>query len=535
MSVGLHERLIRPGQAYDPPSVNLGIEVLTVIEPLFADDADLHLMVMITLGHFLVAHGQYEGVAEDLEAAQPWLLRAARALPLDDPQWSEPAQTLAAGMTVLSNPGVSLELLDLTIELLSVVVTRPSGKPDRDALTRGALGQALVLRSTFTSSRNDLDEGIAHVRAAYELALDGDPARVMMAWNLGSALVMRFQQRRDAQDRKAAHYYLGIADAEQDRQNGAPGSALEDAAADGRIAVLAMQGMLALADSMDGGQAALESAVGKLRSAVAILPPGHPREAWLRSDLSLTLVARGAGADGGAGLADFREAAALAQAAAQSMPDGHVMRPLALMRAGAATVAVGMITRDPVMIRTACHQQSQLLDDLDPRFGERMRLLGFLGAAAEQLHEFTGDVDDLDAAVGWLTAACEQVGHRPGHPLHANLLIRLGHVYRKKGDDAAARDTGLAALRVRVRDILLQTGTEHGLGTARAAASEAAQVAAWCLQDRQPRQAIEALELGRGLVLYSATSVAELPELLDAAGHGDLAQDWRHAGPQSVV
>jgi hypothetical protein len=92
-----------------------------------------------------------------------------------------------------------------------------------------------------------------------------------------------------------------------------------------------------------------------------------------------------------------------------------------------------------------------------------------------------------------------------------------------------AREQGLAALRVRVRDVLLQTGTARALASARAMAAVAAEVAEWCLDDHEPGLAVEALELGRGLVLHAATSAADLPELLSAAGRDDLAVEWRQA------
>jgi CHAT domain len=136
---------------------------------------------------------------------------------------------------------------------------------------------------------------------------------------------------------------------------------------------------------------------------------------------------------------------------------------------------------------------------------------------------------DLDAAIGWLEQARRGLLGTPAHPQNANCLITLARCYRARGDGADSRDAGLAALRSRGRDLLLQSGTERSLGFARIAASEAAEVATWCLDDAKPAAAVEALEFGRGLILHAATSVAEVTDLLAGTGHQQLADEWQAA------
>ena len=79
--------------------------------------------------------------------------------------------------------------------------------------------------------------------------------------------------------------------------------------------------------------------------------------------------------------------------------------------------------------------------------------------------------------------------------------------------------------------MFLQTGSARGLDAGRTAAAEAEQLAAWCLADRLPEAAVEALELGRGLILHAATSVAGIPDLLVTAGYAELADEWRAQPP----
>jgi CHAT domain len=145
----------------------------------------------------------------------------------------------------------------------------------------------------------------------------------------------------------------------------------------------------------------------------------------------------------------------------------------------------------------------------------------------ERLHRLTGEAAAIDAAVAWLTEACQEFSAQPDQPEYANCLNQLAQAHRVRGNTARARETGLAALRVRGREVLLQTGTARGLGFARTAAAGAAELASWCIDDGQPAEALDALELGRGLILHAATTVTSVPEMLIAVGRADLAGEWR--------
>ena len=81
LATGIHEQLLRPAADFDVPAASQAIGVLAEIAPLVASDQDLHLIVTVTLGHFLAARGQATGVADDIAAAKPWLLAAAAELP----------------------------------------------------------------------------------------------------------------------------------------------------------------------------------------------------------------------------------------------------------------------------------------------------------------------------------------------------------------------------------------------------------------------------------------------------------------------
>jgi tetratricopeptide (TPR) repeat protein len=520
VATGVHERLLRADEPFDLEAASLAIDILAQIEPLFADDPPLHLLAIVTLGHFLVARGQAAGSAGDVAAAQPWLLQGLARLPAGDPEWSEIAHTLAAGMSALASLGMDADHLDQAISLLTTL-GRHDPDPARAAMTRGTLGILLVHRASFTGGGNDLDDGITHLTASYEQAPAGHAYRLAAAVNLAGALLTRFFERGQAEDVDAARFYLDLAD----MFTGPAGNAIRSLMADVDPAIAANRGILAAIEGMQGNPGRLDNALAELRAALAMLPPAHPHRDRLRCDIGLVLALRAT--RGGDQAADLRAAAA--EIAAAALPGNHLMRPMTLLRAGSVLAGSAAAAGNPELLRAAISFLSGTLRELDPRFGARFRFVAVLGAAAEALNGMTRDPADLRSAIAWLEEARHDLAHQPAHPQYANCLIRLAHAYRLRGNTELALDAAFAALRGRGRDVLLQSGTARSLGFARIAAAEATEVAAWCLDGHQLGRAIEALELGRGLILHAATTVAELPELLAAAGHPELAEEWRHA------
>jgi hypothetical protein len=61
-----------------------------------------------------------------------------------------------------------------------------------------------------------------------------------------------------------------------------------------------------------------------------------------------------------------------------------------------------------------------------------------------------------------------------------------------------------------------------------------ADVARWCLAAKRNEAAVAALELGRAIVLHSATINAGIPELLRRGGHPALAAEWEAASDRTV-
>ncbi|MFD9795200.1 CHAT domain-containing protein [Streptomyces sp. NPDC059070] len=134
--------------------------------------------------------------------------------------------------------------------------------------------------------------------------------------------------------------------------------------------------------------------------------------------------------------------------------------------------------------------------------------------------------------IAHLEAAARQAGG-PGHRLWAQSALALGRAYRvraRTGDRAEGRRYGLDALRGHAWAALLQSGTADAAEAARLATDMSLEVAAWCLADGVPAEAVQALDSCRGLVLHAATTSSSVPELLAAAGQHALADQWRATG-----
>lgn len=516
---GLYERSRRPGDARDLARIVLAMDILTEIEPLL-NDPDIDHMIVVMMMTFKVAYAQLTGSAEALREAEPWVMRALDEVPPDDPQWAVAALNLSLGLAFLASMDCSVEMTDNAADVLSAVLRRPGIDPVSLARIEGLLGVVLVQRASFHGRVDDLDRGIAHLRACWEVAHQDDAEHAMVAINLGSALLVRYTQQGDRQDLDVARWYVA---AVRGLAIERPSVREETVGFDATVA--AMAGMsLTLAGHADRDLRVVDAGVAELRSAVAALPAGSPHDVRLRNDLGLALLMRATLEPAGAGELD--EILDLLQAG-RTLSKGNFMRPLAIVRLAGVLLAKGTMSSDPAPVTRAIGLLTDLLDELGPDYRERPRYSAGLGMAYRGRYDLTRDRTDIKAAIGWLEQARDELLRVPGHPVRGAILIALGRCYRLIGDLVLARRTGLAALRERGQDVLLQTGTARGLRYADLAASESAEIADWCLADGEPCEAVAALELGRGLVLHAATVVTGVGELLDQAGQTELANRWR--------
>jgi len=530
--------MIRP----DAPPITTDAmnEVITVLDetvPRLAAAAgagergatEAYLSMKVLLGTMLVDRAVRVGSQEDLDAAARILSRAADELVPDASRWPGIADNLASALAGVAQAGMLAEHLDAAIDLLREATKRVVDG-DRGAQLRAALGLALLARGTDERG-SDIKEGMKLLQEAHDIAPVGSATRVWVAMNLGAHLVGEFGKTGDRQQLQAARFYLNAADQDYrgrdtKTERGSGVRAADIPHLEAQLA--ANRGSICAAEAMAGETAKAEEAVSAFQLSLDLLPAGHPLEARTRCDVALTRFMLASFRDPeGRGGPELRAAVRELDAAARLLPAGHMWYPLVRMRAAGALAAIALRAEDPEELRTAVGKLTDLGRQLSPGSEAFSRCIGLLGFACAELYRLTSQAADRDAALRWLELAVAEFERVPGHPHHAGTVTRLAVLHRASGNARAAIAAGLTALRIRVGDVLLQSGTAHGLAAARSSADNAAEVAGWCLEAGEPAQAVAALELGRGLVLHAATAVTTLPDLLAAEGLDDLAKEWR--------
>ncbi|WP_245793855.1 CHAT domain-containing protein [Streptomyces pini] len=150
----------------------------------------------------------------------------------------------------------------------------------------------------------------------------------------------------------------------------------------------------------------------------------------------------------------------------------------------------------------------------------------------------------LDEAVTELTRARALLAGGRGAKHRVDILTKLAeaHVVRaarggphRHADRRAFVQVTREALGELAADVLLQAGADHGLSAALSGALLSRRLAFTALLTRRPADAVADLEKGRALVLRTAAASRSVPELLDAAGHPQLARQWRAQVPARAL
>ena len=373
-----------------------------------------------------------------------------------------------------------------------------------------------------------------------------------------------------------------------------------------------------------GDPAALNQQLGRLREAFDALPEGTPNKDALEGLMALLLnVSEGAGgtlqdqalglrhtrtitdflrrqsersipmADGFAIMADvmglmtevrtagqaedverLRALLRRAEALAETVPEDHDFRSVALIARAMARLILGRLTLDRELLlggledvedgKTAAGDSSLPIgtEELEAMVPDLAAVRSLLtgdtttipdrdvpppDASTEQLYtganrlgvrySFTKEQADLDAAITTLERLREHVRKGLAPRVAAESLWSLAESYRARwhreqseSDADAATDAATEALATLAADVLLQLGAEHRLTTARKGASLGVRAAVWAAAHGKVDDAVAALELGRALVLQAAATSRAVPDLLEERGHPELAADWRKSG-----
>ncbi|MER7013552.1 CHAT domain-containing protein [Saccharopolyspora sp. NPDC000359] len=422
------------------------------------------------------------------------------SLPEGSPERAEELIALASSLVVKAHRGGdgAAEALARAKEIAQHVAQDYS-----DVETASGFSHALLALSAEYGLGHSLDtvqDALDHVRRADELLPPDDETRADMNPVVGKMLMTRYLLSGNREDVEAARYY-----------------SLDD---DRRLAAF----MSWMGEMTAGRISDVDTGMRELRDAAGGAMPEH-RVRWAaRCATSLRLLAQlGLGSAPAPPEPAELDTARDALRTAQQVPGEEQVTELC----GAALLcaASGMAAGDLDL----ADEGLAALDAVSRRPDLPKELEYFtvhLLALARQARSWRrSSADALDATIDGLERMVRD--HPPGtsEALSANLNL-LAANYEERGDLRLAIETSLEALRVRARGVLLQSSPQRAMGVAAAAFGNAAVAARRCLRTNDLPSAVQALELGRGMVLHAATSAATMPDLLRDSGHPELAERW---------
>lgn len=213
--------------------------------------------------------------------------------------------------------------------------------------------------------------------------------------------------------------------------------------------------------------------------------------------------------------------------------------PVLAGQAAAGLMLRGLAARDIALVDRSIALQASICAIPTLGLRERPRMLEFHGQGLLTRYSMTRDPRDLSNAIARLEEARRAVEQEPGNPQAGSVLQSLASAYRFRGNEARgdvdrAVRFGLAGLRERAREVLLQDSDDNALDVARQATNDATEMARWFLVRGREDAAVGAIELGRGMVLQAATSGTGVAEALTEAGHPELAAEWTAQAARAV-
>jgi hypothetical protein len=526
------ERAVRRGvQLAD---VDAAIEELTEAERLIRPGHPVRPMLLRELGmcrmRRLVATGDHDDQAGAIDAFD-------EAIQLMEPSDPMRADTLGMLGPLLLGPTASRTPTGSPDRIIAVMREALSAPliPRREAEFRVHLGNALCVRFSQTKQDSDSTEAIRQFRQAADLVPDpADDIHLLALTASGSALADRYDARQDVQDIDAAIDHLATVDAALAERPAGPASPFGFNPPYVRSLLASARLQKAHRNEQAGRpQDDLAAAIDGLEAALAALPPNDPMAPRMRNELA---VARVLLANRTQDTEGWRRGVSEIVALALAVPPDHPDRATLLGRAGYAQVSAAEVANDAVMLDRGISMLDEALMTAKVGDTARIRHLIPLGDALFARYRLRGQPQDLDRAVSRMEEAWTAVEARPGHPLAPLTARTLALAYRTRADAARqdllkAHATARDGLRAHARNVLLQTGAERGLTLARAAAEDVLLATMRCLADGYVEDAVAALETGRGLVLHATTTASDLPGLLSAAGHPELATEWAQASP----
>ncbi|MDQ7803302.1 CHAT domain-containing protein [Amycolatopsis sp. A133] len=149
--------------------------------------------------------------------------------------------------------------------------------------------------------------------------------------------------------------------------------------------------------------------------------------------------------------------------------------------------------------------------------------------------EVLGTLEGLDEAQEVLEDLIRDLRDRggPGSPLWSDVHELLGHIKQRVGDQQGSGDVSFEAMYRFAHKALMESDPAIAREGLREAAALGMQIARHRVQVEDFRGALDALDAGRGLMLFAEVEMLDLVPRLRAAGRDDLVRRWEEEGPAS--
>lgn len=495
------------------------------------------------LGPLLGGQVDQAGSADDLSARLDEVAGVLDRLPHDDPE-------AAHAMTVLGMHVLNASIGDRTVlqrdSLFAQLERHASGLAADDPLAPVAefmLWSARHVRARLAHDTERADDALGEMIRRADLLPEGHDQRLFALYAVAVAHVERHGLNKDLRDLDlAARAVEGVFAAAAGGGPFGAGGPLH-----GHLLFLRghLGTMRAVYDQSLPSLPKVDQAIEDLEQAVALLGPAESGRLGMITPLATARLLRaqlterlGPDLPLGQDVNDtFDQLAEAAERAGRDSMDYPVLAAQAasgLMLRGIAQHDLTLLDRGIALLADVC-----ALPGLGLR--ERPLMLELHGQALHSRYAtMSGDRRDLGNAIARLEEARRAVEQEVGSPHAASVLQSLASAYRSRasealGDVDRAVELGLAGLRERAANVLLQDSDRNALDMAREATNDAAEMARWFLAYGKHDAAVSALELGRGMVLHAATSGAGVAQALAEAGHQDLAREWTAQAVRSTA
>ncbi len=500
------------------------------------------------LGEFAGRHGPGRHPSHEAGIAAAELVeRALRHVPADHPARATVLTRLGEILLAHTVFDHSAGHLDRIRGLLKEAMSQPAVDEANKAVNHYLLGLADGVAALFGGDFQRFDAAAEQLRHAAELAPPGHRLRVSIPVALAAMLRIRSVRYGNLELLDAADHYAAAALTAL-REAGA------GAGADADDMTIVLEQQLALAPVMRQASRlgrpdahAVDTAARQLEELAGRFPADHHLRHSVESDRQLLRMLSMAPL--GAGPSPARSILPSFAAAFESLAAGMSRRtrphdqaaPLALAMAGQAKAASGLARHNRRLVNEGLAMLFQAWDatiSIPPDhafWGNAPTVLHLLSKGLRVKYYLTGDRADLSHAIARLEDAHREIRQRPMGTLPAVISYELAEAYWARGDSnlgdrRRAAESGQRVLRDYAKDVLLQSSADRAFAAALSAADKASVIARWCLAAGLPEAAVEALELGRGMVLHTAVTETTVPALLREAGHPDLAAEWEASG-----